>query len=104
MAWELLPIALGVSTFSQTLKGRRVRVWCDNVGGENALRAGVAEATDHNLIVHALWLHAARVGYGFWVERVPSKDNIADLPSREAYGVLEGLGAVWAEPVIDEAF
>ena len=93
MAWELLAIGLGVSTFAEKLKGRRVRVWCDIAGGESTLRAGAAKASDHNLIVHALWLHAARVGYGLWVERVASKDNIADLPSREAYKVLDGAGS-----------
>jgi hypothetical protein len=104
MAWELLAIALGISTFREKLVGRRVRIWCDNVGGEQALRAGAARSLDHNLMVHGVWLHAVRVGYGIWVERVPTKDNIADLPSRESYGLLRSLGATWAEPVMDKAF
>lgn len=59
---------------------------------------------DHNLTVHGVWLHAARTGYGIWVERVPTKDNIADLPSRESYGLLQAMGARWVEPVMDDAF
>ena len=42
MTWELLVIDLGVSTFAERLKGRRVRVCCDNAEGESTLRAGAA--------------------------------------------------------------
>ena len=49
MAWELLSIALGVSTFQHHLTARRVRVWSDNVGAENGLRAGAAKSADHNM-------------------------------------------------------
>ena len=59
---------------------------------------------DHNMGVHALWLQAARNGHGLWVERVPTKDNIADLPSREEYALLEEIGATWTYPVMDAAF
>ena len=104
MAWELLAIALGISTFKEKLAGRMVRIWCDNAGGENVLRTGSARSVDHNLTVHGVWLHAARTGYGIWVERVPTKDNIADLPSRESYGLLQAMGARWVEPVMDDAF
>ena len=51
MAWELMSIALGVSTFGQRLRGRRVRIWSDNVGAENGFRAGASRARDHNLMI-----------------------------------------------------
>ena len=89
MAWELMSIALGVSTFGQRLRGRRVRIWSDNVGAENGFRAGAARARDHNLIIHALWLHAMKNHYGVWIARVASAENLADLSSRESYGLLE---------------
>jgi hypothetical protein len=91
MAWELLSIALGVSTFGHLLRDRRVRIWSDNVGAKNGFRAGAAHATDHNLIIHALWLHAMKNCYGVWIARVASAENLADLPSRESYRVLEEL-------------
>ena len=34
MAWELLAMALGTSTFASRIRNKRVRVWCDNVGAE----------------------------------------------------------------------
>jgi hypothetical protein len=73
-------------------------------GGECALRSGAAKARDHNLMVHAVWLMAARGGYGLWVERVPTKENLADLPSREEYALLQQMGSVKATPQLDKAF
>ena len=104
MALELFAIVLGVCTFAHLLQGRRVRIWCDNAGGENALRTGSARSMDHNMIVHGLWLHARRSDYALWVERVASEENIADLPSRGAFEVLESLGAERLPPYIDSAF
>ena len=74
MGQELLAIALGLCSFGKHLKHKCVRVWTDNKGGECALRWGSARAGDHNLLVHALWLLAAREGFGLWVERVPERD------------------------------
>lgn len=89
MAWELLSVALGVCSFQQLLHGRRVRICSDNVGAESGLRSGSAKRDDHNMIIHALWLHAARNQYSAWVERVATGDNTADLPSRESHQLLE---------------
>ena len=41
---------------------------------------------------------------GFWIERIPTDDNISDLPSRESYGLMRAMGAVWVAPKLDEAF
>ena len=104
MGLELLSIALCLSTFGARLAGKIVRIWTDNIGGEKALGRGSAKADDHNLIVHAIWLLAARMNAGLWIERVGTHDNIADSPSREEYGVLEALGAVKTEPFVANAF
>ena len=32
------------------------------------------------------------------------KNNIADLPSRESYDLLEQLGAIWTRPVLTKEF
>ena len=40
-----------------------------------------------------------------WLERVPSEENIADLPSREAYElVAERLKATWQPPCLAQLF
>ena len=71
MGQELLAIALGLCTFLSRLRNRCVRVWTDNKGGECCLRNGRAKTGDHCLLIHALWLLAAKENFGLWVERVP---------------------------------
>ena len=47
------------------------------------LRKGTARAYDHAQLVHAQWLHVARLNMSVYIKRVATNDNIADLPSRE---------------------
>lgn len=56
---------------------------------ERATRKGAASQFDHNCIVHAIWLVAAKVG--LYVDRVASDSNIADLPSREEYEAVSNF-------------
>ena len=39
-----------------------------------------------------------------WLERVPSAENIADLPSRESCGLLESMRAQWRAPRVASLF
>ena len=48
-------------------------------------------------MVHGFWLAAWRYQLKVWIETVPSKRNLSDLPSRECYSLLERLGAVRVE-------
>ena len=104
MGQELLAIAVGMSTFANRLAGRSVRVWTDNAGGEGALKCGAAHSSDHNMLVHGIWLLAWRLGCGLWIERVPTKENLADLPSRESYELVGSIGGVWTPPWLEDAF
>ena len=38
------------------------------------------------------------------VDRVPTKENISDLPSREEYRLLGLMDTKWMEPILDEMF
>ena len=98
--FEIMAILVALTTFSTVLRGASVRVWTDNVGGECALRKGSARQEDHNLLVFAVWLHAARIGCSLWFERVGTKDNIADQPSRGYDEAVTRLGARWVEAVV----
>ena len=42
MGLEILAIAVGLATFADELRGRKVVVWSDNTGTESASRAGTA--------------------------------------------------------------
>ena len=71
--------------FADRIRGRRLVVWSDNKGAENSTRKGSSKQFDHTCMVHAMWLKAVRLRVDIQVERVPTKDNISDSPSREDY-------------------
>ena len=104
MALESIAIALGLSTFASELAGRKVVVYNDNKAAEAASRKGTARCWDHCEIVHDIWTHALLNRSFLWIERVSSKDNISDLPSREQYQLMESIGAVWRSPAISTIF
>ena len=104
MSLELLSIAFGFCTFASMLRGRKVIVYSDNVGSENNTKIGSAKEWDHCCVIHSIWRRAALSKISLWVERVPSASNIADLPSRENYGLLTRMGAVRIKPCLDDAF
>jgi len=109
MGLELLAISLGLSTWREKLKGRKVVIHSDNKGSEVCLppplhpasmkclpacssvasvcqlafSRGSARAMDHAQLVHCQWLHAVTEGLEIFVKRVATDDNIADLPSRK---------------------
>ena len=103
---EMLAIALGLSVFAEELRGRKAIIFFDNIGAEAATRKGAAKSWDHCQIIHEIWTMAAQNQTHLWIERVPTDDNIADLPSREEYKLIEDLpgGAEWRKPVIASLF
>jgi len=104
MGLELLSAALGLSTFAELIEHRTARLWIDNRGGECALLRGSAASSGHNCLVHNIWGFALEHGFGLWVERVVSRETIADEPSRELYSTLDEMGAVWMEPSLQRDF
>ena len=98
MGLEILSIALGLSSFNDMLRNRDVIIWSDNTGAEHATANRTAKSFDHNCLVHAIWQHVAELGLHVWVNRVPTKVNIADLPSRESYELLRAIGAIRVAP------
>ena len=95
---------LALSTFSAELQGEKVVLYSDNKGAEATTAKGSARAFDHNALVHEIWSHALRHKIHLWIERVPSKFNISDSPSRFRYKILEDLRAKWRRPVLEDIY
>ena len=67
------------------------------VGAEGSLRKGSAKAFDHNDLIHEIWTLAVKMNIALWIERVPSKYNISDSPSRSEWQILADLGVyIWS--------
>jgi len=74
--------AAGISTFKDLLTGRNLVVFSDNTAAEAATRRGSAKHFDQGRVVHGIWLKLAELRCNMWIERVPTEENLSDLPSR----------------------
>ena len=100
MALEMAAVLLGMQTFSQQCKEQNVRIWIDNTGGEGAFSKGASKSNDHNMLSYAFWLQAARDRINIHINRVDTKVNIADDPSRGDFEIMNALGAEFVKPII----
>ncbi len=100
---EILAILLAMSTFKGQIADRKAVLYSDNVGAEKATARGSAKVWDHNHLVHQIWTVAMTHSIKLWVERVPSKENLADCPSRGSDELLSELGATFVTPYMDES-
>eukprot|EP00973_Karenia_brevis_P092677 12413581-Karenia_brevis.AAC.1 len=91
MGLELLAVSLALCTFREHLSGKQVIIHCDKQWGRGkrvmelmvAIRRGTARKMDHAQLVHQQWLFAVTHRMHLYIKRVPTADNIADLPSRQ---------------------
>ena len=92
------------STYPDLFAGRRAIHFIDNTVALAALVHGYAGKPDLAKIVNVFYLQAAALRTSVYLDWVPSKANIADLPSREALlelsFELRGLG--WSPADIHE--
>ena len=70
-------------TFPDVLRGRRVLHFVDNTTALSKAVHGYANEPDMAACANALHLLDAALQCDAWFEWVPSKANIADLPSRQ---------------------
>ena len=90
---ELLAAVAVYTSLAGQLRGRRVIHMIDNQSAVAALIKGYARAPDSVNIVHAFAAFNLGLEVSPWFEWVPSKANIADLPSRGDEGLLRELGS-----------
>ena len=82
---ELLPIAIALRTWCEKIKGQRVLLFIDNDAARYAVIKGTSENSAANEILQDIWELAAEWDISIWAERLPSKANPADGPSRGDY-------------------
>ena len=79
---ELLPIAVGLSTYSNRLRGRRVLWFIDNNSVRDMIVKGSTKTPSLFCLLAECYRLTGELQIMWWVSRVPSKSNIADMPSR----------------------
>ena len=86
---EVLAAISAYFTFPELFVGRRVHHWVDNTVGLSALVHGYSGKADLAKMVNVFYLQVAGLRTSVYFDYVPSKANIADLPSRDAFDELE---------------
>ena len=87
---EALAVLCVYSTYPDLFRGRQVTHWVDNSVALSAYVHGYSGKVELAKTVNAFYLQAAGLGTSVFFDYVPSKANIADLPSR---------GASWQVPL-----
>jgi hypothetical protein len=100
MALEALAIVLALASFGDVIKGRDIVIFSDNSAVEFAVKRGSAKSTDHNRMVHWIWMWAFKAHSQLFTERVPTDDNVADGPSRGKFEALRRLSVNFVPPLL----
>ena len=98
---ELLAAPFGLSTWQQLVKHRPIIVLIDNDSAASNLVKGYSPRLDSCAIVGHFWLMASHLQTMVYIDRVESKSNLADDPSRQRNDLLLRLGAIWTDPCLD---
>ena len=89
---ELMAPVIFIIRFAKAIKGHALRLWIDNEGAKCALRTGYSRNPWGARIAAQFWLEVTRLNVAVSIERVASKDNVADGPSRDRYDLVHRLG------------
>ena len=95
---ELLAAPLALATWSTKLADRRVLLFIDNDAAASTIVRGYSSKTDSTAITGQFWLLAANIGAEIYLDRVESKSNLADGPSRLEFHHMHDLGAQYVPP------
>ena len=79
---ETAAVLLLMEVFFEELKDTDVRLFVDNIAAQGSLIRGFSRSFSQALLCGAVWTRIARARVGLWVDRVESKANVADIPTR----------------------
>ena len=96
---ELLAPILALGTWPETFCNVLWTAWIDNQGVLHNLLKGGSLAEDANVLIGRMWMHLASCDSDLFVERVESKSNVADGPTRHDFSDVTRLQASFSKPV-----
>ena len=80
---ELFAILDAVFQLKDVLGGKSITIFCDNEAAAHALVKGDSSSPPAAAMIALFWLFCERHSIAVWIERAPSGDNLADLPTRD---------------------
>ena len=79
---EMCASILALSTFGHELGDANTIMYCDNTAQQGALIKGYGRNWDLTIVANVFWRIACRESLNIQIERVSSRENISDIPSR----------------------
>ena len=95
---EIFAAPVALDTWGPLLVGQEVFLFVDNTSALASLTKGFSPRADSVKLVGDFWLRACKLQLNAWIERVESKSNLSDGPSRFDAALVESLGSVFTEP------
>ena len=97
---EIYAGPVSLATWGALLQGHHVLHFVDNDSASASLVRGYSPKADSCELVGLYWLSAAKHRVAIYIDRVESKSNLSDGPSRFDCDLLVRLGSVPVEPVV----
>lgn len=97
---ELLVAPIALSTWKSMLSGSRCLHFVDNDSASACLVVGYSPKSDSCGTVPVYWLQASETKTDLYIDRVESKSNMSDGPSRFDYSLMSRLQAPQVEPMV----
>ena len=88
---ELLAVLWAILHWANRVRGGAIRLWIDNEAARYSILRGYSKNPWAARIVAEIWIQLAALDMALRVERVPTKENIGDGPSRLRHALLELL-------------
>ena len=95
---ELLVCPTALKTWHQLLTRRALVHFIDNDSAASGLVRWFSPQTDWSAIIGEYWSLAARYGIDPYIDRIESKSNLSDEPSRFSFTLMISLNATRVQP------
>lgn len=99
---ELLARPIALSTWANSLTNSKCIHFVDNDAASASLVKGYSPKSDSCEIAGAYWIQAALTSSDIYIDRVESKSNLSDGPSRLDFAILASLGSIPVSPIIPD--
>ena len=101
---ELLAGPVSLTTWGQQVLDAKLLHFVDNDAASSCLVKGYSPKTDSSELVGIYWLTAAAHRVSIYIDRVESKSNLSDGPSRFDNELLTRLGSLEVKPILPPSF